>query len=193
LTPSEYLEFERASEERHEYVAGEVIAMAGASRAHNLIVANLARELGNRLLDGSCELYVNDMRVQASRDKAYFYPDVTIVCGQAVFEGESSDTLLNPRLIIEVLSPSTEAYDRGEKFARYRKLDSLRDYLLVAQDRPSVDRFSRDGEMWSFESAEGLDANLHLPALDVQLDLVEVYRRVEWPAEQAEGGAGERA
>ena len=121
FTPSQYLAIERESDVKHQYHRGEMFAMAGASREHNLLVANLSRVLGNQLLDRPCELYLSDMRVLIESTGLYTYPDLVVVCGQARFEDRQVDTLLNPTLIVEVLSPSTESYDRGKKFAQYRR------------------------------------------------------------------------
>jgi Uma2 family endonuclease len=132
-SPAEYLALERAAEHRHEYVSGRVYAMTGASREHNVIATNTSRALGNQLSGRPCETYQSDMRVKVSETGMYTYPDVVVACGTPAFEDAYVDTLLNPTVIIEVLSPSTEAYDRGEKFAHYRRLPSLREYLLIAQ------------------------------------------------------------
>ncbi len=183
FTAEEYLAIERASEERHELIDGEMVMMAGASRAHSLIVSNLSVEIGRRLRGGPCEFHTSDMRVKVDRDGSYVYPDLVIVCGDPALEDEVQDTLLNPTVIIEVLSPSTEGYDRGAKFARYRMLDSLRDYILIAQDRSSVELFSREGDLWRIETVHGLADSMRIPALDIEIELEEVYRRVEWPEE----------
>jgi Uma2 family endonuclease len=136
LTPEEYLAIERDSAEKHEYVAGEVVAMAGASRRHNLIQTDTGTSLNVQLRDRPCEVYPSDMRVKVSTLGIYTYPDITVVCGEPDLEDAEQDTLLNPTVIIEVLSPATERYDRGLKFHRYQLIPSLRDYLLIAQDRP---------------------------------------------------------
>ena len=143
LTPEEYIAFERkflpdSEIVRHEYVNGELIAMSGASREHNLITINVSTALHTRLRGSRCETYANDMRVSAPATASYFYPDVVVVCEEPRFENEVFDILLNPLILVEVLSPSTEAYDRGEKFAHYRQLPSLQEYILVAQDKFSL-------------------------------------------------------
>ena len=145
-TPEEYLALERKAEYKSEYINGEIYAMSGASRAHILITVNLTRELSTQLRGRPCEVYASDMRVKVSPTGMYTYPDVAAVCGEARFEDGQVDTLTNPSVIIEVLSPSTEAYDRGEKFAHYRKLQSLAEYVLVAQDKMRVEHFARHGE-----------------------------------------------
>ena len=140
MTEAEYLAFERQSEAKHEFIDGEVIAMVGASRAHNLICVDLLRIISTHLRGKDCEVYSSDMRVKIARKK-YTYPDVTIVCGAAQFADDEFDNLLNPTVIIEVLSKTTEAYDRGKKFKSYRQLDSLQEYILVAQDSPHIERY----------------------------------------------------
>lgn len=133
-TASDYLSFERACPDiRHEFIQGQIEAMAGASRAHNLITSNIARHLGNQLEGRPCETYASDMRVRTA--STYTYPDVVVVCGEPEFEDGERDTLLNPTVIVEVLSRSTEAWDRGEKSFQYRALPSIQDYLLVSQER----------------------------------------------------------
>lgn len=137
----EYLELERRAATKSEFFAGEIFAMTGASRDHNLIVANLVRELTLELKGRPCETYPSDMRVKVNATGLYTYPDLAVVCGPPQFDDEQKDTLLNPTLIVEVLSISTEAYGRGKKFAHYRKIGSLAEVLLVSQDKPHVDRY----------------------------------------------------
>lgn len=152
VTPAEYLAAERTAAEKSEYINGHVYAMAGASRVHNLIVVNTVSELRTQLRGGRCEAYANDMRVKVERTGIYTYPDVIGLCEEPRFEDENVDTLLNPTVIIEVLSPSTERCDRGEKFAHYRRLESLREYILVAQDiRPDRSLSAR----WRHLGADG--------------------------------------
>lgn len=176
----EYLELERSSEEKHEYLDGEVFAMGGASHRHNVIVMNLVGELRARLKDGPCIVYPSDMRVQGSAGEHYAYPDVTVVCEEPRFACEGQDLLTNPLLVIEVLSKTTESYDRGEKFARYRQVPSLMEVVLVAQDRTGVEHFARqpDGR-WLATYAEALDEVVSLPALGCELPVAEIYDKVE--------------
>ena len=148
LTPEEYIVFERKALPdgeiiRHEYLNSELIAMSGASRAHNLITNNISGELRTLLRGSGCETYANDMRVSTLPTRSYFYPDVVVVCEAPRFEDDVFDTLLNPIILVEVLSPSTEAYDRGEKFAHYRQLVSLQEYVLVSQDQVRVEHYRR--------------------------------------------------
>ncbi len=177
-TAEEYLAFERASQEKHEFVGDQVYLMTGASRRHNLIVFNLVAALKPWLRDKPCEGYANDMRVRVGRD--FFYPDVSVVCGEPQFAGEEFDTLLNAALIIEVLSPSTEQYDRGRKFEKYRALDSLREYVLVAQDRPQIERYIRQDDGWLLTEAAGLDSALELVTVGARLPLAEIYDRLRF-------------
>lgn len=179
LTPEEYLVQERRAPFKSEYYRGETFAMAGATREHNLVCSNVARETGNQLKERPCEVYQSDMRVKVSRTGQYAYPDVTIVCGQPLFDDEVRDTLLNPTVLIEVLSKSTELYDRGIKSASYRKISSLKEYVLIAQDRPQVERYVRqpDGS-WLLREASELTESVTLESVGVVLPLAEVYRQV---------------
>lgn len=183
ISPADYLALERQAETKSEYLNGCIYAMTGASREHNTIVFNLARRIGNQLDRKPCRGYVNDMRVKVSPTGLYTYPDAVVVCGEPRFEDRYLDTLLNPTVIIEVLSDSTEAYDRGDKFAHYRTLESLTDYLLVAQDKPRIEHYSRqpDGR-WLYSAADGLGARAEIAAIGCVLPLAEVYDRVEFPA-----------
>ena len=185
MTEAEYLEFERKSETKHEFIDGEVFAMTGASRAHNLICVNVARRISNQLDGKNCEVYAADMRVKIEAKK-YVYPDVIVVCGEVRLADDKFDNLLNPTVIIEVLSETTEAYDRGTKFKNYRKLASLQEYVLIAQDKPSIERFVRQPDgTWSIgvNDAEGLDNSVELTSIDCTLHLAEVYEHVVFPAD----------
>jgi Uma2 family endonuclease len=144
-TPEEYLVHERRAQFRHEYRDGVITAMAGTSREHSLIQTNLPREISTQLRHQPCEVHGDNLRVAVTNANLYTYPDLTIVCGEPQFL-DGVFTLTNPTVLVEVLSPSTEADDRGEKFARYRRLDSLREYVLVAQDRARVERFTKRGD-----------------------------------------------
>lgn len=179
MTEDEYLAFEQESEVRHEYIDGYVVAMAGASRAHNLICANLSRVIGNQILDKNCELYQSDMRVK-TQALDYTYPDITVVCDEPDFTDTSNMILLNPLLIIEVLSPSTERHDRGRKFQDYRDIQSLQDYILVSQDSPRIERFIRQNDVWVFAEAKALDDSIELPSIGCVLSLMDVYHKVSF-------------
>lgn len=143
MTEAEYLTFERASELKHEFLAGQVFAMTGASKAHNLISGSTYVTLYNQLRGRPCNLFPSDMRVKVTATGLHTYPDLSVVCGEAQFSDDEFDTLLNPTVIIEVLSPSTERYDRGKKFQHYRELPSLREYVLIAQDSLRVECYLR--------------------------------------------------
>ena len=179
-TPEEYLALERQAACKSEYYAGEIFAMAGASRWHNLIVTNVLRELSLQLKGRPCTTYPSHMRVKVSPTGPYTYPDVTVVCGEAQFEDHQQDTLLNPTLIVEVLSESTEAYDRGGKFAHYRKLASLREYVLITQTKPHIEHYVRQPDnRWLLAEADHLDDTVDLTSIDCHLALSEVYDKVD--------------
>ncbi|MDQ2805529.1 MAG: Uma2 family endonuclease [Chloroflexota bacterium] len=180
-TPEEYLALERAAEYKSEYLDGAIFAMSGASERHNVIAFNIARQLGNELEERPCRVYINDMRVRVAATGLYTYPDVSVVCGPREFADDQQDTLLNPTVIVEVLSPSTEKYDRGLKFAHYWRLPSLTDYVLVAQDQLRVEHFQRQGNGWFVTAFTSLDETLRLAALDTDLPLAAIYRNVEFP------------
>ena len=179
-TPKEYLALERQAQCKSEYYAGDIFAMAGASRWRNLIVANVVGERRSQLKGRPCATYPSDMRVKISPTGLYTYPDVTVVCGEAEFEDSQQDTLLNPTLIVEVLSESTEAYDRGGKFAHYRKLASLAEYVLIAQTKPHIEHYVRQPDnRWLLSEADTLRDAIHLPSIDCHLALAEVYDKVD--------------
>ncbi|MGB9182213.1 MAG: Uma2 family endonuclease [Pyrinomonadaceae bacterium] len=182
LTPEEYLAIERKAEYKNEYLDGAVVAMTGASRKHNLITLNIAREISRQLRGRPCEAYANDMRVRVPSTRLYTYPDVAVVCGEPQFEDDFVDTLLNPTLIVEVLSESTEAYDRGKKFGLYRTIESLAEYLLVAQDEYRIEQYVKqpDGR-WLLSDYRTLDDVVELTSIQCQLALQEVYDKVALP------------
>jgi Uma2 family endonuclease len=185
ITPTQYLVRERAAASKSEYYAGAVVAMAGASRTHVRIVTSLARHLGNRLAGGPCEPFVAAMRVGITGAGAYVYPDVAVVGGEPRFEDPALDTLVNPTVLIEVLSSSTERLDRGRKAQAYRALPTLREYVLVAQDRPRVEVYGRgDDGTWEREVRQGLADVLPLRSLGLEVPLAAVYERV-FPAADA--------
>lgn len=184
LTPEGYLAFERRSEQRHEYIDGELFAMSGASERHNQIVVNLSGEIRTQFKGRSCRVYTNDMRVRIAGTARYTYPDVTALCGQGLFDDKEQDTLINPNLIIEVLSVSTEAYDRGQKFEYYRQVETLTEYVLVAQDKPHVEQFRRQSDgQWLFTATSGLESFIELPSVGCRLSLAEIYDKVEFGPE----------
>ena len=186
LTPEEYITLERKAipnveTVRSEYINGEIINMPGASFAHNLITNNISGELRTCLKGTGCAVFANDMRISIPTAKSYFYPDVGVVCEDPRFEDDVFDTLLNPIVIVEVLSPSTEAYDRGEKFAHYRQLTSLQEYVLVAQDQICVEHYRRQERQWIFTDLQKRDEILPLPSIECELPLQEIYERVTFP------------
>ncbi len=180
LSPGEYLARERQSPVRSEYHDGDVFAMTGASFAHNIIAVNVTSGLHQRLRTSPCRTVQSDLRVRVGPPNAYVYPDVAVACPPIELEDAHGDTLLNPVVIVEVLSDSTEAYDRGRKFAYYRQIPSLREYLLVSQHEARVDHYLRAGDgTWTLRAVEGLEAVLRLESLGCELPLVEVYAKVE--------------
>ena len=188
LTPEEYLAFERTSEEKHEYLDGEIVAMSGGSANHSLIQANLTRVLGNQVLDRPCVVFSSDMRVLIEGLGLYTYPDLSVVCEERIVD--ENDNLLNPTVVVEVLSPTTEAYDRGRKFDMYATLESLQHYVLVAQDEARVHVYTRQPNgAWLRTVATGLDGRISLDAISCELVLAEVYRDVVWEAATKESDA----
>jgi Uma2 family endonuclease len=187
LTPEQYLEIERRAEFRSEYYQGEMfamagpLAMAGARRNHNLLAGNAFAQVHAQLRHRECEVYSNDMRVRVTVAGPYTYPDIVIACGQIEFLDANEDTLLNPTVIIEVLSASTEAYDRGKKFELYRSLDSLREYVLVSSDRIQIERYSRQAEgKWLLTAASHPEDTIELESAGCTLSLADLYERVEF-------------
>ena len=177
-----YFEREDTAEIKSEYHDGIVVAMSGASPTHIRITTNLTRLIGKELEGRSCEPFDSDMRVMVPACNAVFYPDLTVVCEPPRFADTGLATLLNPTLTVEVLSPSTERTDRGLKSDCYRTLESLQAYVLISQDEPRIELFSRqpDGS-WRYDVATGLQANLPLGTIDCELRLAEVYARVVFP------------
>lgn len=186
LTPREYLAIERDCEAKHEYYRGEMFAMVGATRGHNRLTVNIAALLHGQLSERPCDFFVSDMRVKIDETGLYTYPDAVVTCEHPNFEDAELDTLLNPQVIIEVLSESTEKYDRGKKFEHYRQIESLTDYVLIAQDHAQVERFARNEQgQWLLSEASGLEATMQLPTIDCQLPLADLYAKVEFPSEQS--------
>ncbi len=176
LSPEDYLAIERDAEHKSEYVDGEAVAMAGASYVHNLIVANVVGALWGRLRGTPCAVMPSDLKVKAS-SKVY-YPDVTVLCGEPRFLDDEQDVLLNPTLIVEVLSESTKNFDRGEKFMRYRLVESLQDYVLIAQSETHVEHFRRDKDLWVLAETRDPGDHLVIESIGCELLLADVYDRV---------------
>ena len=177
-TPEEYLALERKATLKSEYINGEILAMSGASLAHTRITADIVTELNNQLRGGECEVISNDMRVKTGPRGAYFYPDVVVFCGGPQVEDNVFDTLLNPILVVEVLSPSTEAFDKGEKFMHYQEIASLREYILVSQDRVRVEHYRLAETQWVQSEFHAPEDVLPLVSIGCELSLADIYRRV---------------
>ena len=181
LTPKTYLELERKAITKNEYVNGEIIAMAGASFAHNFITLDTVIYLSNQLLASECEVAsTGDLRVKVSQTASYFYPDIVVVCGEPQAEDNTFDTLINPTLIVEVLSASTETYDRDEKFAHYRQIDTLQEYILISQDSVQVVQYRRQAPEWIPTAFQALEDVVPLVSIGCELPLQHIYRRVEF-------------
>jgi Uma2 family endonuclease len=184
FTPDEYLALERQSEIRHEFLDGTVYAMAGESPRHSAICFNLAGALHHQLRGTDCRGFSPNMKVRAGEAGLYAYPDLAIACGEAFFHDRHGDVLLNPAVIFEVLSRSTEAYDRAEKFERYKAIETLTDYVLVSQDRPLLEHHSRQPDgTWSRSELQGADASLVLRSVNCLVTLADVYDRIDFDAE----------
>lgn len=189
LTPEEYLTFERKAEYKNEYIDGEIVAMTGASRRHNIIGVNLSGELRQQLKGRACEAYASDMRVRIPSKRMYTYPDVVVVCDEPQFEDDYLDTLLNPTVIIEVLSKSTERYDRFKKFAFYRTIMSLTEYVLVAQHEYRVEQYTKqpDGR-WLLSDYRLPNDVVELASIQCTLALREIYEKVSLPPSDLQDG-----
>lgn len=181
LTSQEYLVKERQADFRSEFFRGEMFAMSGASWEHTLIKDNLAFEARSRFAGGPCRISTSDVRVKVDRTGLYTYPDLLIVCEEPQFD-DKFDTLINPRVIIEVLSDSTEKYDRGLKFSHYRKLPSVQEYVLISQDQPLVESFVRQpDETWLLTAFDDLAQSFAFGAIPASVPLAEIYRGVKFP------------
>ncbi len=180
FTPEEYLALEVKAEYKSQYVAGEIFAMAGTQISHNEVIGNIIIALGTRFRGRACHVYFTDIRLRVAAGDLYTYPDVMALCGEPKLETTGNPpSLLNPQVIFEVLSPSTEAFDRGDKFARYRKLDSLTDYVLVCADRMRVEQHTlQPSGVWTYEEYEHPSNHLRLASIDCHLPLAEIYDKV---------------
>ena len=180
FTAAEYLSMERASSEKHEFAFGEIFAMTGASVTHGRIVTNLVRVLGNKLLERPCDVFTSDLRLCVDPKNRYTYPDIIVICGKPQFLDNQFDTLLNPDLIVEVLSDSTRNYDRGEKFQQYRSIPSFREYLVVEQAKIHVERYSKQPDgTWSLWETDLLDGVVQLSSIGVAIQVSDIYRRTD--------------
>lgn len=177
-SPQEYLSWERQQPTKHEYIDGAIVAMAGASIEHNTIVANILGELRSALRNKACRVLASDMRVKIPATHRYRYPDASIACDPIAYEDSAGDTLLNPTVLVEVLSESTELEDRTDKFRDYRSIPSFREYLLVAQDEPRVEHYIRqESALWTYRDAAAGDV-LTLASCGVDLRVEELYLKV---------------
>ncbi len=180
FTPEEYLATERCSETKSEYFNGQIFAMTGASLRHNLVAGNIFASLHAQLRDRPCQVFPSDMRLMVRATGLYTYPDVTVVCGEPLLaDDEYKDTLLNPLVLVEVLSKSTAGYDRGEKFEHYRQIESLAEYLLAAQDKHHVEHFVRQPDnQWLLSETNNRQVTIHLPSINCSLKLSDIYDKV---------------
>jgi Uma2 family endonuclease len=182
-TIAQYIEHELNSEQKHEFHDGEILAMSGGSPAHALLAANIIRAVGNRLQGKPCRVYTSDLRVAVSATARFVYPDATVICGPAQIHPEdpARQTVTNPKVIVEVLSPKTEAYDRGDKFLHYRQIPSFQEYVLVSPYAPVIETFRRrDDGAWLFTAFAGPDASATLSSIEVTIPLAEVFADVEF-------------
>ncbi len=179
-TIEQYAELEEGAPYKSEFIAGRIYAMSGGTPSHSLIAGNIILELGNKLKGGPCKVYTSDLRVGIMPIDVEAYPDVTIVCGEPRINPFDKNSIINPSVVFEVLSPSTERYDRGEKWEHYQRLDFLQEYLLVSQHKPKIEHYVRQGDStWVFKSTEGLDAAVTI--LGASLSLAEVYDKITFP------------
>jgi Uma2 family endonuclease len=185
FTPEEYLALERKAEYKSEYLDGEIFAMAGASEEHNLIAGNIFASLHSQVRKQGCRAYISDMRIDMSRQGLYAYPDVVVVCGESEFSDKHKDNLINPKMIVEVLSKSTEEKDRGFKFMRYRKLESFVEYLIVSQDKPYVEHYVRQsGNRWVMTEISDLEERINLTAIQGELKMPDIYEGISFASEK---------
>jgi Uma2 family endonuclease len=179
VTEQQYLAFEQNSETKHEYTGTEIIAMTGASREHNIIALNISTSLNSQLAERPCEIYQSDMRVQVKATGSYRYPDISVVCGTPEFADTNPESLLNPTVLIEVLSTSTSITDRIQKLREYRRISSLQEYLLISQDSPRVERYLRQDDInWLYTDLSGIKQKLKLPSIACVLQFSDIYRRI---------------
>jgi Uma2 family endonuclease len=184
MTVEEYLRFEATSEYKHEYVAGHVVALAGGNEQHVIISGNVYASLHAQLRKRDCIVYNSDMKVKIEYTGLYTYPDIAVVCGAARFADTTRQVLLNPVILIEVLSPSTERYDRGKKFQNYRTMASLQEYILIAQDAPMIDQYIRQPDnLWLLSSTDDVRGTITLPSIQCTLELEDVYEKVRFQPE----------
>ncbi len=181
ISAQEYLSDERKSEPKNEFVDGIVIPMTGASLAHTIICMNVSALIWMHIREKDFTIHSNDLRVYGSQTNSYFYPDIVVIKGEAELTDEHFDTITNPLLIVEVLSESTEGYDRGNKFRAYREIDTLKEYVLISQDKPGIEIFLRNSEnIWTLHEAHGLQKSIHFNTIDLNLSLSDIYYKINF-------------
>jgi Uma2 family endonuclease len=178
ITEDQYLELERDADHKSEFYKGEIFAMAGATKEHNKIVASLILEIGQHLKGKGCSLFPSDIRLHNYENSLYTYPDVTIVCGEEKYLDDEFDTLVNPTILIEVLSPPTEDYDRGTKFKLYRSIPSLQNYVIVSSTEYAAEVYTRNNGNWILTTAKDKEGNLFINAIDYTMKLIDIYAQV---------------
>jgi Uma2 family endonuclease len=188
MTPEEYLAQERQARFRSEFVGGHLLAMVGVSRPHSVLVSALVREIDTQVMERPCDVYSSDMRVKISPTRDYVYPDVVVAC-EPRFEDGVFDTLVNPVVVMEVLSDSTAGYDRGEKFTLYRRIGSLQEYVLLSQTEVLVEHYVRQGDFWHYTAIDDLDGSLVLASLGIEVPLRRVYTKALQPTIRVESEA----
>ncbi|MCI5151332.1 MAG: Uma2 family endonuclease [Candidatus Electrothrix sp. MAN1_4] len=180
MSPEEYLNIERRSTHRSEYVDGEMFAMAGATRQHNRISSNLVSEINQHIKSGDCNIYSSDLRVHVPSTGYFTYPDIVITCGKEEWTDTHNDVLVNPLVIIEILSDSTASIDRGKKFEQYRELASFVEYLLIEQRTPHIEQYILyDAQEWRYRTIRGIDEQIIIQAIDCTLLLCDIYHKVD--------------
>jgi Uma2 family endonuclease len=180
VSQEEYLELERKAPNKSEYYDGEIFAMAGATKEHNKIVASIIIALGQHLRGKNCSIFPSDIRIHNTDNGLYTYPDVTIVCDKEEYIDDTFDTLLNPTIIFEVLSPATEDYDRGTKFKLYRSITSLQNYVIVSSTEYAAEVYTRNGDTWVLTTAKNLTDHLHISAINYNFSLSDIYAQVSF-------------
>ncbi len=187
LTEEEYFAFEETSLEKHEYYNGEIFAMAGASIAHNQIVGNTLSDINQHLRNKNCQVFPSDLKIHIEANFLNTYPDLSIVCGQPQLYNNRTDTIINPSILIEVLSPSTKDYDRGSKFTLYREIPTLKEYILISSTEYRFEKFARQQDnTWHFSEVRTPDETIRIETIDFQIPLIELYRNVDFNAADEE-------
>lgn len=179
ISPQEYLRIESESESKNEFVDGIIVPMTGASLVHTIICGNILALIWAHIKEKDFTVHSNDLRVHSPQANSYFYPDIVVIKGEAALTDQHFDTITNPLLIVEVLSDSTEGYDRGDKFRAYREINALKEYILVSQDKPNVEIFSKNSKnIWSLHEASGLQNSIQLNTIDLSLSLADIYNKI---------------